>query len=408
MKTLELTFPNQGCGRDARATVARASCPVPHLLALILLAAAQLHAAVPVEPVILTEQGVRNLGVATVMVEEADFEITAFALGRTEAEPESRSTLSSRIPGRVVENRLRLGQRVAKGDPLILLESRQPGDPPPAIWLHAPAAGTVVAIEATLGSPVEPSDRLAEIADLRSIHLVATVPQATAGKLGPGARARVRFPLMPGKEFTATLLDHPGAAIRPGTDEATLNTVGVIFTIDNPDHLLRPGMSAECMLILESRSGVMSVPREAVQGTPSSRHVYVKHMTIPNAFERVNVATGLASHDRIEILDGLFAGDEVVTRGSYSLGHAGGSSGISLKEALDAAHGHEHNEDGSEMTAAQRAASAATSGSDAHDHHHGPQLREIFFMAATGILGMCLLVVSLRRRPSADESTGIS
>ena len=34
-------------------------------------------------------------------------------------------------------------------------------------------------------------------------------------------------------------------------------------------------------------------------------------------------------------------------------------SGMSLKEALDAAHGHEHNEDGSEMTAAQKAAREA-------------------------------------------------
>jgi hypothetical protein len=57
----------------------------------------------------------------------------------------------------------------------------------------------------------------------------------------------------------------------------------------------------------------------------------------------------------IEIVSGLFPGDEVVTQGSYSLGFAGGGS-ISLKEALDAAHGHEHNEDGSEMTPEQKAA----------------------------------------------------
>ena len=146
---------------------------------------------------------------------------------------------------------------------------------------------------------------VAEIADLRTLHLVATVPQATAGSLAADARARVSFPLFPGKEFTATRLAHPGAGIRPGTDEATLNTVGVVFTMDNPDNLLRPGMSAECTLILETRAGVMSVPREAIPGTPSNRHVYVKHMTIPNAFERANVTTGLSNHERIEIVDGL-------------------------------------------------------------------------------------------------------
>lgn len=366
---------------------------------LILFTAALLPAAVPVEPVILSEHGVRNLGIATVMVEEADFELTAFALGRTEAVPESRSTLSSRIPGRIIENRLRLGDPVQKGDPLVLLESRQPGDPPPAVWLAAPADGTITAVATTLGAPAEPSDRLAEIADLRTLHLVATVPQATAGKLAADARARIRFPLFPGKSFTATRLAHPGAGIRPGTDEATLNTVGVVFTLDNPDNLLRPGMSAECTLILETRAGVMSVPREAIQGTPSNRHVYVKHMSIPNAFERANVTTGLSNHDRIEIIDGLFPGDEVVTRGSYSLGYAGGGSGVSLKEAMDAAHGHEHNEDGSEKSATEAA------DEDAHGHApHGTGMRETFFMAATGVLAALLLVVSLRRRQPADET----
>ena len=47
-----------------------------------------------------------------------------------------------------------------------------------------------------------------------------------------------------------------------------------------------------------------------------------------------------------EIVSGL-SWNDVVINGAYSLNHAGSGSGLSLKEALDAAHGHEHNEDGS-------------------------------------------------------------
>ena len=50
--------------------------------------------------------------------------------------------------------------------------------------------------------------------------------------------------------------------------------------------------------------------------------------------------------------------DEVVTSGAYFLSHTSSADKGSLKEALDAAHGHEHNEDGSEMTAADKAAAA--------------------------------------------------
>lgn len=379
-------------------------------------------AAVAVPPVILTEQGVKNLGLETVTVEEADFETTTFALGRTEAVPENRSVLSSRIPGRVVENRLKIGTFVEKGEKLVLLESRQPGDPPPAIWLTAPASGTILSVNTTLGAPVEASDSLAEIADLRTIYLIATLPQATAGTIQQGTPSKVHFPIRPDKEYTATLLQFaacpcPDSACALGQDVSTrseksegadLNTAGVIFTIDNPDNQLRPGMNAECSIIMEKREAVLSVPREAIQGGAANRHVYVKHMTIPNAFDRVHVQIGLSNKSRVEILDGLLPGDEVVTRGSYSLGFAGSGGGPSLKEALDAAHGHEHNEDGSEKSKDQKNPAEATGG-DGHGHEaHGTGMREIFFMTATGILSLLLVVVSLRRRQPENATSELS
>lgn len=371
--------------------------------------------------VILTEQGVKNLGLETEIAEESDFENTTFALGRTEAIPEKRSVLSSRISGRVIETRLSLGSYVNKGDKLVLVESRQPGDPPPAVWLTAPAAGTIISVNTFLGAPVEPTDKLAEIADLSTLYLIATLPQATAGKISQGTLAKIHFPIRPDKEYTATLLQFaacpcpdPACALGQDTsssagdkEDANLNTAGVIFTIENPDNQLRRGMNAECSIIMEKRSNVLSVARNALQGSPSNRHVYVKHPTIPNAFDRVSVQTGLSSKDRIEILDGLFPGDEVVTKGSYSLGFAGSGGGPSLKEAMDAVHGHEHNEDGSEPSPEQLAAKA---NADTEGEHaaHGTGKREIFFMISTGILAILLIVVSLRRHQPADKTIEFS
>lgn len=390
--------------------------------AAALVATASVQAAPSTGTVLLTEQGVKNLGLETVPVEEADFETTTFALGRTEAIPENRSILSSRIPGRVIENRLKIGSHVSKGEDLALLESRQPGDPPPTIWLTAPADGTIIGVNTSLGAPVEPSDRLAEFADLRTIYLIATLPQATAGKIKQGTLAKVRFPVRPGNEYTATLLKFaacpcPDPACALGQDISTrsektegadLNTAGVVFTIDNPDNQLRPGMNAECSIILEKRENVLSVPREAVHGGPSNRHVYVKHMTIPNAFDRVNVITGVISNERVEIVEGLFPGDEVVTKGSYSLGFAGAGGGPSLKEAMDAAHGHEHNEDGTEKTPEQKAEEVSTPNAAQGQAHHGPGRREIFFMASTAVLALLLVVFSTRRRQPTDESSELS
>ncbi len=374
-------------------------------------------ASTAVEPVILTELGVKNLGIETIVVEETDFEKTTFALGRTVIIPENRSILSSRIPGRVIETKFKMGDYVEKGDNLILLESRQPGSPPPSIWLTAPSSGNITSVKTSLGSPVEPSDTLAEIDNLSTIYLIATLPQHTAGKIPTNAEARVYFPLLPEQKFTAKLLTHfacphslPSHAQKNSeeSESAPFNSTNIVFSINNPDNLLRPYINAECSIIMEKREAVLSVPREAIQGTPSNRHVYVKHMTIPNAFDKVSVQTGMTSNDRIEILDGLFPGDEVVTRGSYSLGFAGGGSGVSLKEALDAAHGHEHNEDGSEMSPEQKMADEKSETSDHGHDHHGISQRELIFMIATAILAIALLVVSLRRGQSFDEHTELS
>jgi hypothetical protein len=107
-------------------------------------------------------------------------------------------------------------------------------------------------------------------------------------------------------------------------------------------------MRAEFSIIVDHRPNVLAVPEEALQGDPSSRVVYVGHFDLPNAFIKTPVVVGETGGGWVEVKQGLFPGDDVVTRGSYMLGFAGGG-GMSLKEALDAAHGHEHAEDGSEL-----------------------------------------------------------
>ena len=165
-----------------------------------------------------------------------------------------------------------------------------------------------------------------------------------------------------------------------------------IFTVPNKDLRLRPGMRTEFEIVLSKRENVLSIPRESLQGDPASRHVFVKDFDLENAFLRTPVRTGRTSGDKVEILGGLFPGDEVVTRGSYSLGFAGGGGGISLKEALDAAHGHEHNEDGSEKTPEQIAAEASAGNDPARARGDAaPAWRERFFMAATAILALLLV-----------------
>lgn len=336
--------------------------------------------------VVLDATGVANLGIEIVAAEEAVFERRITVLGEIEHACESHAVLSSRVAGRIAEVFEHEGDFVKKGETLVRVESRQPGDPPPMIVLPAPADGLIVRSEAHLGAPVEPDQELMEILDLSTVWVNAKMPQHQASLLAEGLVAKVRIPALGDEAREARYLRLGVAA------DAAKGVVEAVFALPNPDARLRPGMRAELSLAASQRDGVLSVPREALQGDRSERFVFIKDYELENTFVRTPVKVGETGGDRVEILGGLFPGDEVVTRGSYALSFAGKGS-ASLKEALDAAHGHPHNEDGTEMTKEQIAAAAGEAGR-AHDHEHasgshGPLT--LFLAIACGVLFLLLL-----------------
>jgi len=333
------------------------------------------------QTVVLDETGIQNLGIETVESQEASFENTVMVLGQIDHTCESHTVLSSRIPGRLIDVGIHEGEFTAKGDIVARVESRQPGDPPPSIELRSPGDGLVIRSDLHLGGPVEPDKELLEILDLSTVWAVAKVPQAEASILKEGLVAKIRVPAL-GTEIREAKFLRLGV----GADAAA-GTVEAIFEMPNAGNKLRPGMLLELSLIASKRDGVLSIPRAALQGDRSSRFVFIKDYDLKNSFVKTPVVIGEASGDRVEITKGLFPGDEVVTNGAYALAFAG-KGNASLKEALDAAHGHPHNEDGTEMTKEEIAAGGGDGG---HAHHGGGGPLTLFLAIICGVLFILLL-----------------
>ncbi len=131
--------------------------------------------------VALTAAQVKNLGLQTADAAEESLELTLFALGRIEAIPNKQAAVSSRIAGRVASLSVNPGDEVKAGQPVIKIESRQAGDPPPTVTLNAPMDGMVCELDVRPGDPVEPEKRLMDIADLREVMAVAKVFEHQAG-----------------------------------------------------------------------------------------------------------------------------------------------------------------------------------------------------------------------------------
>jgi multidrug efflux pump subunit AcrA (membrane-fusion protein) len=340
--------------------------------------------------IVLDETGVENLQLKTVAAKKRNFETTVFAIGRIEEIPARHSAVSSRIPGRAIKVHAFEGDHVKAGQLMVEIESRQPGNPPPVIKLTAPQPGLVITASIHVGQPVAPDMQLFDISDRSEMWAVARIPEQDAKDIRPGTMARIRIPAL-GNRTMERPLNRFGVSADPES-----GTIEGIFVLPNPKHRLQPGMRAEFSIVTSTQPDVLCIPKQAVQGDPAKRVVYVKDPELKNVFIRTPVVLGRQNDESAEVLEGLAPGQQVVTNGSYSLGFVSSGSGSSLRETLDAAHGHKHAEDGSELTE-----------EDDHDHeateHEGESSAggktNIFLAAYAAIATLLLLFKIPKRRP---------
>lgn len=294
--------------------------------------------------IILSPRQMNDLGIELIEAKKMVFEDRLFVLGRAETAETRKAVVSSRVAGRIVELMAHPGDKVAPDQVVAVIETLQPGNPPPRIELRAFIGGVVMGSHVSLGEPVDPMQHLMEVSDISVIHAVARIPENAIEHIATGLVTTISFPARPGHEFMGTLF-RIGSEVNP--ENATLDAH---FAIENPDALILPGMRAELFITIRRTGDVLAIPNSCIQGSQLSPFVFVQDYSLSNRFIRSAVSLGVKNNTHTEISSGIFPGDLIVSRGAYILSFAG-DTGISLKEALDQAHGHQHNDDGSEISA---------------------------------------------------------
>ncbi|MDD3898040.1 MAG: efflux RND transporter periplasmic adaptor subunit, partial [Syntrophomonadaceae bacterium] len=89
-------------------------------------------------------------------------------------------------------------------------------------------------------------------------------------------------------------------------------TVKVV--LDNPDNRIKSGMFAEVVISTVSKDDVLTVPLAAV--VPRSGRQIVYTVDSKNRAREIDVETGLRDHKYVEIISGLKAGEQVITKGN--------------------------------------------------------------------------------------------
>lgn len=171
--------------------------------------------------------------------------------------------------------------------------------------LTCPMDGYVTQRSADPGAMATPGQVLLTVQFFKQIWVNVSVPDTVSAVARVGQPLAVTLDAMPGKMFTATVVQ-----INPSADpEARQFTVRA--ALDNSDKSLRPGMFAHVSLVTEKVAGAVAVPREAVQRGPEGEYVNVLDQEMK--VQKRPVTTGLADAKYVSIRSGLEAGEQVVT-----------------------------------------------------------------------------------------------
>lgn len=178
--------------------------------------------------------------------------------------------------------------------------------------LRSPVDGTVIERHAVMGRMADPSQSLFHVGDLSRLWLTVHAFERDAVRIQSGALARITFAAIPGKDFSAKV-GFIGQRVDPAS-----RTIPVRLELDNPDGVLRPGMSASAFLPLGERGAtVTTVPVAALQRLEDGWFAFLPRGD--GTFERRQVGRGRTLGGDVEVLSGLRAGEQVVVEGAFLL-----------------------------------------------------------------------------------------
>ena len=198
------------------------------------------------------------------------------------------------------------------------------------LTLRASIDGLVIERNATLGEIVAPDKPLFTIADLRRVIAEGDAFEPSLSFLQKGLAARVTVPAYPRQVFQGKIT-FVSFQVDP-----VKRTIHFWAEVPNTkDYRLRPNMFARISVIARSATKALAVPLNALLREGGQDFVFVDR---DDRFLRTPVRLGARDDRMVEIKDGLFPGDRVVTDGKrqlYTLSRMGTSGG----EALGG-HGH--------------------------------------------------------------------
>jgi multidrug efflux pump subunit AcrA (membrane-fusion protein) len=219
-------------------------------------------------------------------------------------EPWEQVMVFVKFPGKLIQKNVEEGQIVVKDQVLAYVNIDEIGMESNNYEVKAPLAGIVAMINFDPGSLVAPSAPLMVIMNTDTVKTTVHVIESEIGEVHKGVRATISVPAYPKRTFYGTV-----SSVHPIVDPMS-HTTKIEVQINNRDHTLKPGMSATVVLSLGRHDNVVTVPKDAIIEKLGETYVFLYNNGLA---KKSNIQTGYDDGSRVEILQGVNAGDKIIT-----------------------------------------------------------------------------------------------
>ena len=172
--------------------------------------------------------------------------------------------------------------------------------------LRAPFSGQIGLREVSVGEYVNAGQDLVTLVRLDPIEVDFSVPESVLRQLSRGQKISITVDGSPNDRFGGEVV-----AIDPSIDVDS-RSIKLRAQIANPDGRLRPGQFAQLILQDDANAKGLLVPEQALMQAGEERFVYT---VVDGVAKKAVVKTGARVPGKVQVVEGLKAGDVVITAG---------------------------------------------------------------------------------------------
>ena len=234
-----------------------------------------------------------------------------FVLTNGEVETQVSVDVFPSIGGKVVQLKVSLGSSVNKGDVIAYIDPSEAGSYYVNSPVTAPISGSILTSTVKVGQKVTASSVIAKIGDISNLQVTAKVPERYVAYLKEGQKAQITFQAYGDQVFDASVF-----RISPVVDPAT-RTKEIILHFDKDYPQINAGMFAKVKLFTVDYSGYPAIQQDALTENGDEYYLYI--VKEDSTVTKRKVLRGQNVDGYVQIIEGLSAGEVVVTEGMLTL-----------------------------------------------------------------------------------------